>query len=296
MRQQYYAQIIADSSINNNRVTTFEITFPRFIAEQLLTHRMLSRNAGSLRATPTKKLIHATTVEPLDYLANRPGMSGGESLVGVKRTLARLGWEIARQGARAGAMLMSAAHVHKETVNRVLAPFLWQTFVITSNTFGWENFFKQRCSNDAQPEIARIAELMRKEYYYLTNKTYINPYTLENLGFNPRVPTITRTHIPYDPILEDDFIPYAKSKTSLELTAIRRAISVARIARVSYFNHGSDRVDYQKDLGLYDRLRHSEHYSPFDHILSYDPSFTTGIYSGWRSLREELFPEFIQKR
>lgn len=277
LRQEYYAEIIADSEINNNRITTFEITFPRFIAEQLLTHRMLSRNAGSLRATPTKKIITTTTVEPLRFSANQPGMSAGADLLGAKAALARAGWEVARTGARIGARLLNWAGCHKEITNRVLAPFLWQTFVVTSNSFGWENFFKQRCSEHAQPEIAKIAGMMFNRYKYPRQYT-----------------AITYQHIPYDPLFEDawpDWTSWGK-----DYTQTRKQISVARIARVSLFNHGSSRIDYDKDIALYDKLKHSEHYSPFDHVLTYNREFVNGIYPGWRSLREELFPQFIQER
>lgn len=273
MRTDYYTKIIADSEINNNRITTFEITFPRFIAEQILTHRMLSRNAGSLRATPTHKIINFASCSPLTFKANQPGMVAGERLKGVRAVLAKAGWELARLGARCGAALLNAANCHKEITNRVLTPFLWQTFVVTSNRFGWDNFFQQRVSPHSQPEINYTAALMRLEYEQNT-------------------PEPTIHHIPYDPIYDHN--------SKISNLNERKQISTARIARVSLFNHGSDSINYEKDIALYERLKHSEHYSPFDHVLTYTNKNETNnfhvMYPGWKSLREELFPQFIQER
>ena len=54
----YEAKIIADS-INpvGNRITTFELTYPRFVHAELMTHRLFSRNSASSRAIPTAKLM-----------------------------------------------------------------------------------------------------------------------------------------------------------------------------------------------------------------------------------------------
>ena len=280
MRTHYYARTLVDSEINNNRITTFEITFPRFIAEQLLTHRMHSRNAGSLRAVPTVKILTSATVNPLQFAANQPGMSSGAKLTGWRARVAQAGWELARGGCIMGAKLMHRAGVHKEICNRVLAPFLWQTYIITSNEFGWNNFFLQRCSPHAQPEIAKIANLIRECY-------------------TSSVPLPQLHHIPFDPVFESDFTDknYAFCAThGLTILEARKRISIARIARVSYFNHGCDYVNYINDLKLYDRLVTSGHYSPLDHVLTYNELFKNGIYPSWKSVREELFPQFIQER
>lgn len=46
-------KIIKDSiSPDENRVTTFELEYPRYIHAQLLTHRVFSRNSASSRAIP----------------------------------------------------------------------------------------------------------------------------------------------------------------------------------------------------------------------------------------------------
>lgn len=280
MRTHYYARTLVDSEINNNRITTFEITFPRFIAEQILTHAMLRRNAGSLRATPTYKLYNACTVEPLVWGSNRPGMQAGEELTGLRLTIARNAWRFSRRVSLLCARIMHKAGLHKEECNRILTPYLWQTYVITSNEYGWQNFFNQRCDSHAQPEIQKLAYLMRGEY-------------------NNSEPFEQRHHIPYDPLFEIDFVAdnYAFARQqNLSILELRKRISIARIARVSYYNHGSNAIDYNKDLALFSGLCAGRHYSPFDHVLTYTENFKNGIYPSWKSVREELFPQFIQER
>lgn len=283
MRSNYYSKIILDSigDVNNpkTRLTTFEIAFPRFISEHLLTHAMLRRNAGSRRAVPTWKFLETASVEPLDYAENQPGMIAGAPLRGFKRLLARLGWQIGRCGAILGAKLMETANCHKQTTNQVLTPYLWQTYVVTSNSYGWNNFFEQRMKNDVQPELQHLAKLMFTDYS----------------NSQPRRST---SHYPYDPLYDNNqyaFIETAREH-KLGLREVVKQISTARIARVSLFNHGCDRIDYEKDISLFNRLRNSGHYSPFDHILEYREEFTNGIFPHWISYREQLFPQFIQER
>ena len=50
------ATIIQDSICNGNRITTFELDYPRFIHSELMTHRQFSRNAASSRAIPIEKM------------------------------------------------------------------------------------------------------------------------------------------------------------------------------------------------------------------------------------------------
>jgi len=48
------AKIIQDSRSGSNRITTFELEYPRFIHAELLTHRQFSRNSASSRAIPVE--------------------------------------------------------------------------------------------------------------------------------------------------------------------------------------------------------------------------------------------------
>jgi len=52
------AKIIEDSvGPGTRRLTTFQLTYPRFIHAEFMTHRQFSRNASSSRAIPVEKQI-----------------------------------------------------------------------------------------------------------------------------------------------------------------------------------------------------------------------------------------------
>jgi radical SAM superfamily enzyme with C-terminal helix-hairpin-helix motif len=52
------AKIVADSLAPcGARLTTFVVTYPRFILAEVNTHRALSRNSASSRAIPVEKMI-----------------------------------------------------------------------------------------------------------------------------------------------------------------------------------------------------------------------------------------------
>src|SRR4051812_47823071 len=79
----YAAKILADSlSPEGIRLTTFEVTFPRFILAEFNTHRMLSRNSASSRAIPTEKLLKRVIDTPFVPSFNKrvKGMGVGEAL------------------------------------------------------------------------------------------------------------------------------------------------------------------------------------------------------------------------
>jgi len=78
------AKIIADSSNQfGNRITTMQVTFPRFILAELNTHRMFSRNSASSRAIPFEKMVKSVNENPFIPIAwqrEHKGMQGTEYL------------------------------------------------------------------------------------------------------------------------------------------------------------------------------------------------------------------------
>ena len=75
----YSARIILDSiTPAGARLTTMEVTFPRFVLSEFNTHRVFSRNSASSRAIPIKKRVKAILtdpVEPIHWGKNQRGMS-----------------------------------------------------------------------------------------------------------------------------------------------------------------------------------------------------------------------------
>ncbi|MFP4698703.1 MAG: hypothetical protein ACLFMO_08365, partial [Eubacteriales bacterium] len=59
------AEIVADSvDPRGNRITSFLLTFPRFILAELNTHIMFSRNSASSRAIPFEKVVKMVEEDP----------------------------------------------------------------------------------------------------------------------------------------------------------------------------------------------------------------------------------------
>lgn len=268
------AKIIADSvSPLGHRITTMELNYPYIIHAQVLTHRMFSRNSQSNRAIPVKRLIQRILDNPYDpvFRANQKGMVAGDILVSQEEAL--LTWEKARQQAIGAAQTMDALHVHKETVNRLLLPFMHITTLVTSTE--WTNFFDLRIADDAQPEIQQLALEMRHALLH-SQTTLLKP--------------------------GEWHLPYVTEKTDLA-TQIR--LSTARCARVSYLTHDNATPSIEDDLRLYDDLVASTpiHGSPAEHPATplsdslFDHSYShkdkDGVrwganFKGWKSHRSML--------
>ena len=163
------AKIIADSiNQQGDRITTFLLTYPRFIHSELMTHRMFSRNSASSRAIPFEKMVKMVEEDPFIPIAwqkDHKGMQGTEYFQGsckdefghLDRAFA--GYEIyqnkdsvkqlteewleARDNSIQQAKALNYLGVTKQLCNRLLEPFMWHTVLCTSTEF--ENFFELRC-------------------------------------------------------------------------------------------------------------------------------------------------------
>ncbi|HEV3091345.1 MAG TPA: FAD-dependent thymidylate synthase [Candidatus Cybelea sp.] len=243
-------------------MTTLEVTFPRFVLAEFNTHRVFSRNSASSRAVPTARLLERVGKDPaipLEWGRNKAGMSASDVLSEREALAARRIWLEARDAAVEHAKRMMALEVHKQELNRLLEPFLWHTVIVTATE--WTNFFELRCAPNAQPELRAAAVLMR-----------------EALGESrPQTVPYGQWHTP---LLQPD-------EQALDLE-IRRRISVARCARVSYLTHAGVR-EIEKDLELFDRLEHDRHLSPFEHVATpaRNAEFEAN-FRGWIQMRREI--------
>ena len=152
--------------------------------------------------------------------------------------MARIHWETARFNAISSANLLAKTGVHKQVVNRLLEPFSTTTMIVTATEY--QNFFKQRCHPDAQPEIKALAIAMMEA---------MQESRPEKLDWG-------EWHIPFVDEL-DKGVP---------LHHLKR-IATARCARVSYMTHYGKR-DPEEDIRLYNDLFNAnpKHLSPFEHI------------------------------
>ena len=259
----YSARVLLDSvSPIGVRLTTLEVTFPRFVLAEFNTHRSFSRNSASSRAVPTSRLIErieSDPVLPLEWGRNKAGMSATDVLTDDEAEAARRIWLEARDAAVAHARRLAALSVHKQELNRLLEPFLWHTVIVTATE--WGNFFELRCARNAQPEIREAALRMRE--------------AMEASSMQPVAEGEWHT-----PLLQED-------EYGLDIET-RKRVSAARCARVSYLTHEGKR-EVEKDLELYERLKSDRHLSPFEHVATpaNDAAFHAN-FRGWIQMRAEI--------
>lgn len=286
----YAAKIIADSVTRaGDRLTTMEVTFPRFVLAEFNTHRMFSRNSASSRAIPFEKQIERVMQAPFipEYWgANQKGMQADKEIDDINRRAAVSLWLEARDRVVSRATDLHGLGVHKQTVNRLLEPFMWQTVVVSATD--WANFYALRANPDAQPEIRTIAEMMREVHD----------------GHKPTLLEKGEWHLPFIQQEERDGV-FEKSEQA-------RQVSSARCARVSYLTHDGKR-NVEADLTLYDRLVSGGHMSPLEHVATpdfeehdhlvlsdsygfemgsvrYESTFI-GNFRGWKQLRKFIANE-----
>lgn len=216
-------KIIADSaSPAGNRMTTFELVYPRMIHAELLTHRLFSKNAGSSRAVPVNKTIavNKQAVEPLIWGQNVAGMQSKGELTGIKLKLAKLAWRCASNTAFAMSKVLAKLGLHKQWANRITEPFSSIKIVCTATEY--ENFFWLRLDESAvQPEMHELATEMKQAYDMSL------PVQLQ----------AGQWHMPYveNKVLEGQQVFFDASGSEISLEEALR-ISASCCAQVSYRN------------------------------------------------------------
>jgi hypothetical protein len=297
----FSADVLADSrSPVGRRLSTLEVTFPRFVLAEFNTHRVLSRNSASSRAIPIVKQLRRVLDDPcvpLEFGTNQPGMQAGPALSGEAEAAAEREWLRARDDAVRRVLGLIASpeeigaeadprgeldriepaikakqqpaewlNVHKQVANRLLEPFMWHTVIVTATE--WDNFFNLRCHPDAQPEIRRAATEMR---------TALEASEPAELGEG-------EWHLPL--VRPEDL---AEGRPEQDLVRI----SAGRCARVSYLTHAGVR-DLDADIELCERLLTSGHMSPLEHPArpmsadELEESEWSGNFRGWRQFRKTI--------
>lgn len=269
---QITAKIIADSvsSVNAQRITTFELQYPRFVHSELMTHRLFSRNAMSSRAVPIEKMIEQVRNDPavpIHWGKNQSGMQAKEELADVDRIDVKGEWQLAAMNAADSASFMSDCNAHKQIVNRILEPFQLMKTVLTATEF--DNFFWLRCHKDAQPEIKDLADKMFAAMkdnapFTLNPDEWHVPYVETTRNFSGKIMYVGESSKEdQEAILDVETDRYMRVY-SLEDAL---AISSSCCAQVSY-RLLDDSIE--KARKVYQRLVESTpvHASPFEHCAS----------------------------
>jgi thymidylate synthase ThyX len=247
------AKIIADTClIRDARITTFEITFPRYLLAELNTHKVLAKSCASSRAIPVKKRIEMVEQNPFVpniFGLNRPGMQSLEDLEGEAIVAAADEWKASIADAIKHARNLDNLNVHKQQANRILEPYTYVTDVVTGTE--WSNFFWLRNSPFADPEFENLASLMHDLY-------------------EKNEPRQSSLHLPYCDNISGDTVE------NLFL------ISGARCARTSYTTFEGKLSTAEEDIALCkDKLIPSGHLSPFEHAASADGIYFDPHRDGW---------------
>lgn len=270
----FRARVVKDSiTERGHRITTMEWRYPRAIHSELMTHRVLSRNAASSRAIPIQKMISNvwnSPFQPVWWGRNQSGMQAKEELVGWRLWLAKHVWHIASRVECLFVWILFKIGLHKQIANRRLECDGWITVIITATE--WSNLFALRTHPDAQPEFQRIA-------------------TLAKLHYDASVPALLQPGEWHLPLVED----LEKLKTEGYTIDEIVSICVGRCARVSYLTHDGKR-DPRADIELALRLQNSGHMSPLEHAAQapagdLDAPFDvvrSGNFEGWVQYRKTV--------
>jgi thymidylate synthase ThyX len=283
------AQILLDS-VNpvGDRLTTWLLTYNRYIHSEFNTHRMFSRNASSSRAIPIQKMIDAVMTNPampVFWGKNQSGMQAYEELDntalrqfrmvfgedGTRRMInftdratAELDWLEARDYAVSSVKKLMEVGLHKQLANRLLEPWMHITVVMSATEL--ENFFSLRAHPAAQPEFQKLAYMMLDLY-------------------QQSVPTQTakdQWHIPFGDKMPES--PFLTLNQQLK-------VATARCARTSYLTFDGE-MNVDKDYEIHDKLSTSGHWSPFEHCAQALGERTQhGNFIGWLQYRKTFQQE-----
>lgn len=140
---------------------SLQLRYWRAIHAELMTHRVFSRNAGSSRAIPVKRMLRQVWNDPagpMHWGANQAGMQANAQLVGWRLWAAKKVWRMAAKAAAFFSWLEMKIGLHKQVANRITEPYQWINVVLS--TTDTANFYSLRKHPDAQPEFQELAENM----------------------------------------------------------------------------------------------------------------------------------------
>lgn len=289
MKAEVLSHSISDVGVE---LITWTVECPRFIWAEMLTHGRLGKNASSSRAIPNKRLtqdILDNTAMPVYWGSNKSGMQAGEEIdnpvqdpITGEMLPREEAWKRAASYGVAWARAFHEAGYHKQLSNRLCENLGHIRAVISATEV--DNFFNLRCHPDAQPEINKLACMMRR--------------TMRNSV--PKALAVGEWHLPY--VSKEDKEALAKrvvahpSTQGLSVTAIAevanglaRLVSAARCARVSYKTFHGNTSTLEEDLKLCRQLALSVpgHWSPFQH------QGTPDVLVNGKWEHPELFGNFV---
>jgi hypothetical protein len=187
-------------------------------------------------------------------------MSASEELAGWRLSAAKAVWVAHRYCSYAAMWLHEKIGLHKQVSSRLGEAHFWHTAIVSSTE--WDNFFNQRISPMAQPEMREAAVCIKNAIDFST------PKKLE----------YGQWHTPYcdvDKALDNGLSLWDRLR-----------VSVARCARVSYMQHDGS-FSVEKDINMFENTLWSNgHWSPMEHVARCAGHMGgSGNFDGWKQLR-----------
>ena len=249
-------KVIQDSiNTSGNRLITYEIETYRYIWAEVLTHKMINKNAQSSRAVPVNSVLSInedSPVTPIVWGKNKGGMSASEVLDGIELESAKQLWQAAASSAFIYSKRLSDIGLHKMWSNRITEPFS-RIKVVMSGT-EWDNFEWLRDDPDAaQPEIVDLARKIKEA------KSGSKPFKL--FTGEAHVPYVHRSRAMSETVQDITYYDCHGKVLSLE-DALK--ISASSCGQVSYRKLDES---FEKALQIYERLFSGAkpHFSPAEH-------------------------------
>jgi hypothetical protein len=250
---------------------TMHLHYPDIIHGEVMTHRVFSRNARSMRAVPVATMVKEVRENPFvpwHWGKNQKGMQASEEcneLIDLAGTMFRdigdpltreASWQLAAKAAADFTEAFAASGYHKQIANRIIAPYTWKHTLITSTS--WANFFHLRDHDAAEPHFHDLAALVREaiagaEYQLLDYDDWHLPYVTEE-----------DWHKIWDYVGRDTVGDGRATQVALKL-------STARAARISYRPFDGD-GSIESEIRRHDDLVASSplHASPTEHQAKRD--------------------------
>lgn len=274
------ARVIADSIHDGSRLTTMEVTFPRFVLAEFNTHRVLSRNSASSRAIPVWKRLDeilSSPFIPFSFGKNKAGMQAAEEVSDEDGEAAKMNWLVGRDTAILQAFMLAGGEdqIVKDAKGNERAVEVCARVLELGREY--PDFFTkmQKLSAGVHKQHAnRVLEPYAWHTVIVTGTRWRNFYALRASPMaQPEIRklavTMARVHMENVPrVLEHGewHLPYIFDEDWKEIgDPLRLArVSSGRCARVSYLTHDGKR-SIDADFSLADNLQRDGHPSPFEH-------------------------------
>ncbi|MBH2007077.1 FAD-dependent thymidylate synthase [Candidatus Saccharibacteria bacterium] len=289
----YSAKIILDSvSEVGDRLTTMEITFPRYMLPEFNTHRSFSRNSASSRAIPVKKQIRKLLDDPFipeKFGRNESGMQSSQFLEGRQHDEARETWLRGRDRAATSAFeLLLGEKLCGEVFGYrpyesfasygMLGTGFDEAILLTEGKADDEQLATVDLLNVHKQFANRLLEPFMWQTVIVTATEWRNFFALRaNPDAQPEIRTIAeRMKVLYEASTPQlvgvgdwhlPFIQPEEAEWARKNPKDAGKVSSGRSARVSYLTHDGRR-DLGADIGLYERLVTGGHMSPLEHVAT----------------------------